>query len=192
MKGWHYLILGVFIGLLAAGVIILFARKTDGQAVMLNPAPTPAPLVIYVIGAVSHPGVYHLPIASRVDDALQAAGGPAAGADLDLLNLAAPLQDGMRIWVPDRTSRTAAVSVPVNEVSTPQPPSAEHQLNINTATQAELETLPGIGPTRAQRIITYRAANGLFMTPEDLLNVEGISDGIFSKIKDLIAVQPQP
>ena len=134
-----------------------------------------------------------MPINSRVNDAIRAAGGPAAGADLSLMNLAAPLNDGERIWVPNQTTDTATPSAsPIINKLTPASPSQDHPLNINTATQAELETLPGIGPSRAQQIIAYRTANGLFMAPEDLLKVDGISNGIFSKIKDLIAVQPQP
>ena len=193
MKGWHYLILGVFTGLLAAGLVLLLVKKTEGQAVILNPPPTPAPLIVYVTGAVIQPGVYTVPINSRVNDAILAAGGPAAGADVSLMNLAAPLNDGERIWVPNQPTDTATPSAsPIINKPTPASPSQDHPLNINTATQAELETLPGIGPSRAQQIIAYRTANGLFMAPEDLLKVDGISNGIFSKIKDLIAVQPQP
>jgi competence protein ComEA len=193
MKGWHYLILGVFTGLLAAGLVLLLVRKTEGQAVILNPPPTPAPLVVYVTGAVIQPGVYTLPINSRVNDAIQVAGGPAAGADLSLMNLAAPLKDGERIWVPNQPTDTTTPSLsPIINQPTTENPSQNHPLNLNTATQAELETLPGIGPSRAQKIIAYRAANGLFMATEDLLKIDGISNGIFTKIKDLIAVQPQP
>lgn len=134
-----------------------------------------------------------MPINSRVNDAIRAAGGPAAGADLSLMNIAAPLNDGERIWVPNQPTDTATPSAsPIINKPTPASPSQDHPLNINTATQAELETLPGIGPSRAQQIIAYRTANGLFMAPEDLLKVDGISNGVFSEIKDLIAVQPQP
>jgi competence protein ComEA len=193
MKSWHYLILGVFTGLLAAGLVLLLVKKTGGQAVILNPPPTPAPLIVYVTGAVIQPGVYTVPITSRVNDAILAAGGPAAGADVSLMNLAAPLNDGERIWVPNQLTDTATPSAsPIINKQTPESPSQDHPLNINTATQVELETLPGIGPSRAQQIIAYRTANGFFMAPEDLLLVDGISNGIFSKIKDLIAIQPQP
>ena len=193
MKGWQNLILGIFTGLLAAGLVLLLIKKTEGQAIVLIPPPTPEPLVVYVVGAVVRPGIYHLPINSRINDAIFATGGQTAGADISLINLAAPLNDGMRIWVPNLPSNsTTPSSSPSDTKPTSAQPSQEHPLNINTATQAELETLPGIGPTRAQQIIAYRTANGLFLAPEDLLKITGIGNSVYSKIKDLISIQPQP
>ncbi len=193
MKSWQALLLGIFIGLLAAGLVLLVSKQTEGQAVTLNPPPTAAPLVVYVSGAVSQPGIISLVTGTRVNDAIQAAGGLLPEADVTLLNLAAPLHDGERIWIPAKSDATPIPAIPVNSITpTLSPPSPEHPLNINTATQAELETLPGIGPIRAQAIITYREANGLFTSIDDLMNVPGISQGIFSKLKDVISVQPQP
>jgi competence protein ComEA len=201
MKPWQTLVLGIFIGLLATGLVLLVASRPRGQPITLRPAPTAAPLVVYITGAVNHPGVYNLLINSRVNDALAAAGGIAPEGDATLLNLAAPLHDGERIWVPAQTTPTPTMPVLPTETNRTQkptatptlvPPSPQHPLNINTASLQELQTLPGIGPTRAQQIIDYRQANGLFMAPEDLMKIPGIGTGTFAKLKDLITVQPQP
>jgi len=201
MKSWQTLILGIFIGLLAAGLIILVASRPRGQPISLRPAPTAAPLVIYITGAVKQPGVYNLPTNSRVTDALSTAGGITSEGDSTSLNLAAPLHDGERIWVPAQTTPTPTMpNLPTETIhplkptptATLVPPSPDHPLNINTATLEELQTLPGIGATRAQQIIAFRQTNGLFMAPEDLMKVPGIGAGTFAKLKDLIAVQPQP
>ena len=200
-QNWPTLIFGIFIGLLAGGLIALVVGRPRGQPVILRPAPTAAPMVVYITGAVNHPGVYHLTLNSRVNDALAAAGGIAPEGDASLLNLAAPLHDGERIWVPSLTTPTPTSPIlptgtnhPQKPTATPTlaPPSPAHPLNINTATLDELQTLPGIGAVRAQQIIDYRQANGLFMTPEDLMKIPGIGAGTFAKLKDLITVQPQP
>ena len=135
--------------------------------------PTPRPLRVYVSGAVQTPDVYALPPDSIVKDALTAAGGPSAEADLDRINLAAPLDDGQHVYVP----RHGEDNPPV------QPPSAQRSgsllVNINTADTATLETLPGIGPTIAGRIIEYRQANGPFGRIEEIMEVSGIGPATF-------------
>jgi len=190
MKSWWGLAwpisLGVLIGLLGAGVILLVGSPPRGEAIRLLPPPAAPPLVIDVSGAVSRPGVYKLPQGSRVQDALQAAGGALPEADLGTLNLAGPLDDGSLVRVPVKgesqspPSRSGNVSIPGASGSL---------TNINTATQEELENLPGIGPTLAQRIVEYRQANGPFATIEAIQEVSGIGPGTFEKIKDLITVQ---
>jgi competence protein ComEA len=197
VKSWQALLLGIFMGFLTAGLVLLVSSKPIGQPVSINPPPTSSPLVIYLTGAVNQPGVYQLPANSRINDALLAAGGSLPEADLSLLNLAALVHDGERIWVPGKPepiSTAPAALSGIEPAITPTliPPSPDHLLNINSATQAELDMLPGIGPTRAQDIITYRQANGLFASIEDLMKVSGIGPGIFANLNDLIAVQPQP
>jgi len=136
---------------------------------------------------VRQPAVYELAPGSIVQDAVDAAGGPAADADLDCINLALELRDQQQVYVPREGETSPPPPVSGGDLegggSTPL-------VNINTATTAELETLPRIGPTMAQRIVEYREANGPFATIEDIQNVPGIGPATFEGLKDRIAVGP--
>ncbi len=156
-----------------------------GEAIRLSPPPTGLPLVVDVRGAVTQPGVYELPPGSRVQDGIQAAGGALPDADLAGLNLAALLEDGAAIRVPVQGEAQSPPSRS-GDVTIPGVPGS--LININTATQTELESLPGIGPVLAQQVIAYREANGPFPSTEAIQNVSGIGPGIFEKIKDMITV----
>jgi competence protein ComEA len=133
---------------------------------------------------VHEPGTYTLPPGSLVDDAVRVAGGPTADADLERINLARELYDSDQVHVP----RFGEV------LSTPTPygVSADGRIDINLADAALLETLPGIGPTIAQRIVEYREMNGYFTTVEELQAVSGIGPGKFEKIREQIAVGERP
>ena len=191
MKTCQVILVSLLSGILFAGAVLLIAGQPRGQAVRLLPPPTAAPLQVDVTGEVNHPGVYPLAPDLRIHDALLAAGGATNQADLQALNLAAPLADGMRIWVPGQATATSSAS-PDSKISQADipTPSAEHPLNINTATQSELEMLPGIGETRAQAILTYRMQNGFFTQLADLRNVPGISASTLEKIQHLITTGP--
>jgi len=132
----------------------------------------PLSIVVHVTGAVMSPGVYELPEGSRVVDAIQAAGGFAEGAADEHLNLAAKLSDGQRIRVPW-----------LSEIKEGE---GKALININTATAAQLQSLPGIGPAIAQRIVEYREKSGPFSRVEDLMKVSGIGPKVFANILDLI------
>jgi competence protein ComEA len=175
MKRFLNIIYGILIGLLAAGVIWLIASRPQGSPVTLLPTPTPGKLTIYVSGAVATPGVYTLPKGSRVDAAIQAAGGFAPGAETESINLAALLEDGQQINVPGVVD-TSHVNV--------------GRVNINTATTSELDALPGIGPTTAQAIVDYRLQHGSFKFIQDIQNVPGIGSATYDRIKDYITVAP--
>ena len=188
---------GLICALLAGGLILLVARQPSGQPVTLLPPPSPAPLMVHVSGAVARPGVYTLPAGSRVQDAIQAAGSFLAEADEGSLNLAAELEDGVQIIVQSRQptplptveptpiTRSGGVTLPTPS-SSPTP--KDQKININTATQEELESLPLIGPVRAKLIINYRTSHGPFKKIEDIINVPEIESYIFELIKDLITV----
>jgi competence protein ComEA len=137
-----------------------------------------------VDGAVYEPGTYTLPPGSLVNDAVRAAGGPTADADLERINLARTLHNGQRVHVPR-----------VGEVlptATPYGLSADGRIDINLADAALLETLPGIGPAIAQRIIEHREMNGPFETIEAIQDVSGIGPAKFEGIRDLITVSEAP
>jgi competence protein ComEA len=182
---------GLLAALLAAGLLLVVARRPAGLPVQLQDPPSPLPLRVHVTGAVAAPGVYSLPPGSIVQDALAAAGGATARADLGLLNLAHRLQDGEQVLVPELSPTRAAVAtggaVPANSTSSVTP-SSNNQININTATVAELVALPRVGPALAQRIVDYRATHGPFRAVEDIMQVKGIGPATFAQIKDLISV----
>ncbi len=151
--------------------------------------PTPAPIRVHVSGAVQQPAVYALPVGSIVQDAVDAAGGPASDADLDHINLAVELRDQQQVYVPRLGEANPLPSVSGGG-SSGESAAGTTQVNINTATATELETLPRIGPTTAQRILEYREANGPFATIEDIQNVPGIGPATFEGFKDMIMVGP--
>jgi len=194
MKGWWKIGFGVVCGLIGAGIILLVSGNPRGQAIILNPPPTPAPISVHVAGAVARPGVYELPVDSRVQDAVEAAGGLSPDADPQAVNLAAILLDGDRGLMPSKTAdQTVSRGQPTSPVisrSNPAPSILELDplININTASQVELETLPGIGPKTAQKIIAYREANGPFESIEDIQDVSGIGPKTFEDIEELITV----
>jgi competence protein ComEA len=195
MKDWWKIPFGVVCGLLGVGVILLVSSQPRGQPITLVPPPTPIPIVVHITGAVIHPGVYTLPPGSRVQDAIQAAGGASQDADLEAVNLAGFLEDGSRLSIPRIQPIPPTEEVPPTPGSSrggneaPLFPSSDNPININTANQAELESLPGIGPVYAQRIIAYREANGPFTTIEDIIKVSGIGQSTFELIMELITVE---
>ena len=176
---------GLLTGLLSTGLLLLLLSEPRGLPIELHPPPTPGPIRVHVAGAVAQPGVYELPNESHAQQAIEAAGGPLEGAVLDLVNLASPLEDGQQVYVPieDDSSPVIPTSVPAFTQVTGE------LININTATDVELESLPGIGPSLAQKIIEWREINGPFLNPEDLIQVSGIGQSKLELIKDLITVR---
>ena len=151
---------------------------------------TAAPgIVVHAAGAVSRPGLHRLPQGSRVADLLDAAGGPALDADLDRLNLAAPLADGQRLYVPRRGEASPAVVGPDGgAVSGGATAAPSGPLDLNTATAEELDGLPGVGPATAAAIVAHRERNGPFTAVEGLLDVRGIGPAKLEALRDLVSV----
>jgi competence protein ComEA len=179
------ILVGLLIGLLAAGLVLLLVAEPRGQPVTLQPPPSPSPIRVHVTGAVQQPGICVLPPGSIVQDAIEAAGGSLPEARLDALNLAAPLADGQQVSVPGGMGATPPP--PAGATGSPTPGTG--RININTASAAELDLLPGIGPALAQNIIDYREGHGPFVAPEDLLDVPGIGPAKLSLIRDLITFE---
>lgn len=131
-------------------------------------------ILVYVVGAVKNPGVYEIPEGSHYYDAVKAAGDVLPYADMTAVNMAEPVTESMKIWIPlDPYMKD---------------PGALGLVNINTAGVKELETLPGIGKVTAEKIMAYREEHGSFRTKEDLKRVPSISDGKFKKLADKITL----
>lgn len=145
---------------------------------------TPWPVRVYVSGAVAEPKVVTLPAGSLLADALEAVGGPSADADLDGINLAAPVDDGQHVIVPRAGRPSQRVGDGAVASTDPWP------IDINQASAEALTALPYIGETKAAAIVDYRAANGAFETIAEIQEVPGIGPGTFEQIAHLITVGP--
>jgi len=179
-----YMASGILFGLFVAALVWVVARNPSGEAVTLRPVPTDKPIIVHITGAVPRPGVYALPQGSRVQDAISAAGGFLAEAVKEDINLARVLEDGEKLEILYVEGFSPVIPTPEENIFIP----STDLININTAAQFELETLPGIGPTTAQKIIEYRDTNGPFLSIEDIINVPGIGTVTYDRIKDLITV----
>jgi competence protein ComEA len=144
---------------------------------------TPRLLKVFVAGAVANPGVYSFRDGDRIEDAIKAAGGALPGADLSGLNLAQRLRDEGYITVPTPGATPGAAAG-----ATSPGASSSGKVNINTASVAELDALPGIGAAYAQRIVDYRAKNGPFQRTQDLVDAKIVPSSTYDKVKDLIDV----
>lgn len=194
MKNWKTFLGGILAGLLLTGLFRFITLPRNQQTFKLatvtadlspKPEATTSLVHVHVAGAVVNPGVYGLPEGAYLQQAIDAANGTLPGARTDLLNLAALLIDGQRVYVPSQDEQTELES---NQRS--MEIEAGGTININTASLEELVSLPGIGEVRAKAIIAYRTENGYFMTIEDLLKVNGIGSVTFEEIREYITVSP--
>ena len=152
-------------------------------------------IIVHITGEVKNTGILVLKEEARIADAIESAGGATEEADLNKINLAYTLKDGQKIYIPNKEDEENIEYITEgsgNNVSVENGDESEMKekikININTASQAELEELPGIGEAIASRIIEYREENGTFNKIEDLLNVKGIGDAKFAEIKEYVVV----
>ena len=153
-------------------------------------------IAIHIIGEVKKEGIVYLEASSRIVDAIKEAGGATKEADLSQINLAYELQDGQKIYIPNKNEKiseyitmSSGNNVIIEENnSSAETERKENKVNINTANVNELDNLPGIGPSLAQRIIEYREENGNFKSIEELQNVKGIGEAKYSDIKDNVTI----
>ena len=167
---------------------------------------SPETIKVYVCGAVVKPDVYEISSDMRVIDAVNKAGGFTADAGSDFLNLAAPLSDGQKVYIPTNAEIREAMAEGAEMYGTlvnitsnspgvrltdggSEDGSSDEKVNINSADRQTLMTLPGIGASKADKIIAYREANGGFSSIEDIMLVGGIKEGLFNKVKDSICVR---
>ncbi|MBP5701822.1 MAG: helix-hairpin-helix domain-containing protein [Lachnospiraceae bacterium] len=144
-------------------------------------------IVVYICGSVQDPGVYELPAGSRVCDGLEAAGGFSEGADEKRINLAGMLEDGDMVFFPE-VGEELAEGASDYITGREEQSATDALININTAGEQALCTLPGIGSSKAQAIISYREEHGSFKDIKEIMNVNGIGENLFNQIKDLIRV----
>lgn len=198
-------LIGVCVGVIAGVSGMVLRRQVQPAPIVIvppeptaipMPTPTPGLLSVFVNGAVAVPDVYELPPDSLVESAIAAAGGFAEPANTAVVNLAQPLHDGVQVYVPFLEDEVVLPAAGVNE---PEPVAGRtssfstgvdvgNLVNINRADLATLDTLPGIGPGIAQKIVEYRDANGPFQTIEEIKRVSGIGDAKFDQIQALITV----
>ena len=182
------------LGLLAVAAVVaglvLWALPASSPGVeVLLPTPTAPPeLAVYVSGAVARPGVYQLEEGDRLADALAAAGGPTAEADLWAVNQALRVTDEAHFHVP-RIGEPPRPSITAPSGTAPSGGAPAGRLNINLAEAEALEELPNIGQARARAIVAYRQQHGDFAAPSEIMQVDGIGPGIFESLRDLISVR---
>lgn len=163
------------------------AASTEASAAL------PVAVVVHVAGAVLHPGVYSLPVDARVSDGVAAAGGSLGSAAPDAVNLARIVADGERIYIPTQEEADGALGGAGGVESWTGEASAtgvkgDGSIDVNRATAAELEALPGVGPATAQKIVDDREANGPYTKPEDLMRVPGIGAKKFEAMREQVSV----
>jgi competence protein ComEA len=184
-----YVVLTLVYVILFGGYVLYEHRPQLEPVEIVEPtvAPTlaPAPIQVHVAGAVRRPGVYTLPAGSRLLQAVEAAGGLTEAADEEAVNLADYVRDGQQVHIAGRGTPSA----PRPTSMTAESAGAQGLVNINTATAAELESLPGIGKAYAERIIAYRQEHGPFTDPAQIMEVKGIGPARYEQIRLLITVR---
>ena len=210
-----YVVLGVLVCFLGARYLGSQATRADGGTATLAPGGTGAPagprtsgepeaapapaasvsvgraaggrVIVHVAGAVRRPGVYRLAPGARVNDALRSAGGPRPHADLDAVNLAAKVEDGRQVLVPLRAAASTG-GAPAGATAAGPATAPAAPVNLNTATLEQLDTLDGVGPGIAQRILGYREQHGGFSRVEELGEVPGIGAKRLATLTPLVTV----
>lgn len=196
LKNLVLILLGILIGIGAVGIGQLFLNSAPSEGIKILPTDTPSPVVVYVTGEVRKPGIYALPEGSRLIDVIRSAGGFKDTADPKVMDLAQLVKDGEKFDVPMADEDLTANDFPdliisddglANTDTTPAVDGAI--LDLNSATKAELESLPGIGPTLAQRILDYRDEYGDFYAVEELAEISGINEALMNELQAYLTVQ---
>jgi len=181
-RWWRYAPAVAMLVAVAAGVAIGVGRapdpipQSDVSPFVAVETTRPSTIVVHVAGAVNSPGLVRVPANARVALAIEAAGGVTPDAVLDAVNLAAPLVDGTQVVVPDAASGGTSGAGGTGD----------GLVHLNQATAADLETLPGVGPVLAERIVAYREEHGPFESVDDLLDVAGIGESKLGSMRDLV------
>ncbi len=201
---WLWLFVALFMGVTGTAVAFALSNRVQPAPIVIvppepaateAPSPTPSPLTVFVNGAVVSPGLVEIPADGRMQDAIQAADGFTDEANTTIINLAQPLHDGVQIHVPTidegetDTAVTDSRAIVIEAVPAESSSNESGMININSATAAELESLPGVGPSTAQKIITHRQENGDFPSIDAIMDVTGIGEAKFAAMSALITVE---
>lgn len=193
-KSFVLVLLGILIGIGAVGVGQILFIQPKGEGIKLLPTNTPAPVVVYIAGEIRKPGVYSLQEGSRLIDLVRVAGGFKDNVDPTLLDLASILKDGQNFNIPGADEAISSADIPELVISQDGLANVsslgiEEALNINRATKSQLESLPGIGPTLAQRILDYREEYGDFYDVQELSSVPGISVTLMNELAAYVTIK---
>jgi competence protein ComEA len=177
-----------------AAIAVQDAAATPGSGATATPQPgataaaTAAAVIVHVAGAVRRPGVYSLEQGSRIHEAVREAGGATKRADLSALNLAATVQDGRQILVPERAGRGSAAAAATAAAAPSAAGTPAEPIDLNTATLEQLDTLDGVGPATAQKILAYREAHGGFRAVEELDQIPGIGEKRLAALRTQVRI----
>lgn len=180
LTSWQPIVLGILIGLLLGGLLFLLIDIRQAEPIQIITQTPKAFIEVDVAGSVVNPGLYRLKPGLRIYDAISIAGGAIESADLSRMNTAAFLEDGQRVFVPDH-AKAQDSNLPL---------SALNLLDLNDASIDELMKLPGIGNVKAQAIVDYRNTNGLFVSIQDLIYVQGIGPTLIEEIRPYLKLTP--
>lgn len=191
MKNFLLVAVGALFGVTLVGLFVIFSGQKNSNSITILPTETPTPLVVYINGDVKEPGVYRLLPGSRIVDLVKVAGGFLDGANYEKFNLAAILVDGQQINI---GSENGAAPTPMLVIGDSGLKSSLlspdfQPTNLNTASADDLISLPGIGPTLAQRIIDFREQYGDFSSVDDLTLVQGISSTLIEEVRAYLTVE---
>jgi competence protein ComEA len=182
MSGWRDALVVWFFVIVAVVTVAIavyqWRDRENAPDIIVLPGLQATTIKVEIAGAVAAPGVYDVPVRSRVIDGIEAAGGIVSSADLSGINQVAFLMDGQKVTVPFESAEASDQAQSIGN----------GLININTATVDELDELPGIGEVRAQAIVDYRNQNGPFASVDDLLAVDGISEGVLEDLRPLVTV----
>ncbi len=184
-------VLSAVAAIVTIGIVVRSLDQRAAPPIVIQDPLQDMEIVVVVEGAVATPGVYRLPADARYQDAITAAGGASEQADLAMVNMARRIRDEDRITIPMRGvgGMTSPAVVP-GDATLIDPSGTTGGVNLNTATTSELESLPGIGPVLAQRIVEARTTNGPFESVDDLALVQGVSRKLVDELRPLVMVGP--
>jgi competence protein ComEA len=186
---FFFVVAAALVGAVAYGLThqpsrVVLSISPPKQTLTPSTTATASPVRCHVVGAVHAPGIYTLPPGACINDVLHVAGGPTTDADLESVNLAAEIQDHQQVIIP-RLSRMIDLTAPATKHKT-----VDGLVNINDADSGVLQTLPGIGPVLADRIIEYRLRHGPFTSVDELIEVKGIGEMTLEKLRAAVTVGP--
>ncbi len=198
---WTNILLAIATIAAVSGIVAMLLRPQPNPGVEIAlPTPTPSPsLMVYVSGALAHPGVYEFQKGDRLQDVVETAGGFLSDVDTSGVNLATLLEDEQHYHFPSvgesptLTTNPLPAAATEDQAPTPESPSTDTPININTAPLAELQLLPGIGAVKAEAIVEFRSSYGPFAEPAEITNVPGIGPATLENIQHLITAElPSP